>query len=69
MSTLFLMDETGDTRLQWDRNNRDEVLAAKSRFAELKQKGFAAYNERRELLHDFDETAERIVMVPPMVGG
>ena len=74
MATLFVMDETGDTRLQWHVDNRDEMLAAKARYAELKQKGYAAYSVDKSgrqgaLLHDFDETAERIIMVPPMVGG
>lgn len=74
MATLFVMDETGDTRLQWNKTSRDEMLAAKSRFADLKQKGYAAYavdasGRQGALIHDFDETAERIIMVPPMVGG
>jgi hypothetical protein len=74
MSVLAVLDATGDTRLQWDKNNHMEVQAAKARFDELKAKRYFAYKvnkqgEQGEVIHDFDPAAERIMMVPPMVGG
>lgn len=74
-NVLEIMDKTGDTKLRWDRNNRDEVENARRTFNELRGKGFIAYSvpakksDQGEVLHTFDETAERIVMTPAMQGG
>lgn len=73
-STLFTMDESGDTRLQWNKGNRTEVTAAKARFDMLKARGYLAYRVNAtggqgEVLDEFDASAQRIIMVPQMVGG
>lgn len=71
---LSAMDETGDSRIQWDRADPAQVAKARSKFDELRKKGYAAYSvtgsgKRGTVLKDFDENAERIIMHAPMVGG
>lgn len=72
--TLCVLDRTGDTKVIWDSKNADEVAAAKAAFDTLKKKGFLAYTvskdgSKGEVIREFDETAERIIMSPPMQGG
>lgn len=72
--TMFVMDENGDSRMQWNSKNTDEVEAARSRFEHLKKKGYLAYKvnkqgDRGEVLDEFDPNAERIIMAGRMVGG
>lgn len=74
MSEMSVLDKTGDTRIQWDKANAEEVAAALARFNELRVQGFAAYRvdasgQGSEVLHAFDREAERIIFRPPMVGG
>jgi hypothetical protein len=64
----------GDTKLIWSKNNRDEVESARRTFDELKKKGFSAFavkkdGEKGEQIFSFDETAEKLIMVPAMRGG
>ena len=72
---IEIMDRSGDTKVTWSRHDTDEVDNARRTFHDLRAKGFIAYsvdprNDRRgEVLHTFDETAERIVMSPAMQGG
>ncbi len=74
MGTLSVLDATGDTRLQWDKNNPDEVKYARERFDELKAKRYLAYRlnskgNQGEVINDFDPAAERIILHAPMIGG
>jgi hypothetical protein len=72
MSTL---DRSGDTRHMWDRNNPDEVAAARSLFEELTGAGHIAYRAvgkrgtQGEVIRKFDPDAERIILVRQLVGG
>lgn len=71
---LCILDETGDTKIIWDAKNVDEVAAAKVQFDTLRRKGFLAYKvnkkgEAGEMITEFDATAERIILSPPLVGG
>lgn len=72
---LCVMDESGDTRMQWNRNNPAEVAKAEVRFKELKAKGFLAYKVNKkggamdEVIHAFDPDAERIIMHSALIGG
>ena len=71
---MNVLDATGDTRIQWRKTNPDEVAAAEKRFTELKGKGFIPYKvvgatKESEVLHRFDPSAERILFVPPSIGG
>lgn len=75
MSTLHVLDSGGDTRIMWNRDNRDEVAAAKQHFRDLRAKHYLAFKaEGREgtrgtQINDFDPDLERIIMVPRSVGG
>ena len=74
-SVIEIMDPTGDTKLIWDSENEHEVANAKRTFEDLRAKGFLAYSvkgkrgEKGEVIREFDETAERIILAPPMQGG
>lgn len=74
-STMFVMTkENGDKRLQWSRKKPDEIDAARTRFDELKRRGYLAYKVNAsggqgEVLDAFDPNEQRIIMTPPMVGG
>jgi hypothetical protein len=76
MSTGILHEQnrTGDTRVEWDKDNADEVEIARKAFNAAKKKGRLVYKtradgSRAEVLHEFDPNAERIVTSPPLVGG
>lgn len=74
MSELMVLDQSGDTRLQWDHRNHDQVEAAKKRFAELKKKGYASFRVNKngsqgEQIDAFNPLDDRVVMLPPLVGG
>lgn len=74
MSELIVMDETGDTRLQWEKDRADQVKAAEERFHKLRGEGYAAYKvnakgEQAEVIQHFDPTLEKILFRPPMQGG
>ncbi len=71
---LCAMDDTGDSRIQWDRTDPLQIAKAKSRFEELKKKGYLAYSVNKKgdqgvVLSDFDPNAERIIMHSQMIGG
>jgi hypothetical protein len=73
-SIIHTLDRSGDTKLIWDRSNADEVAAARKMFDDLRAKQFTAYKttdggKKGDVITRFDETAERIIMVPRMVGG
>lgn len=74
VSELCILDQTGDTRLQWSRSNQAEVDFARKRFDELKKLGHMLYKvdskgKQGEVLQAFDPKAERIIAVPRMIGG
>jgi beta-lactam-binding protein with PASTA domain len=74
MGTLQAMDLTGDTKLIWDATKQDEVDAAKELFKKLKKKKYLAYSvdekgKKDEIINDFDPELEKIIMIPPIVGG
>ena len=71
---LCCMDETGDTRMQWDKSNPAEVAKAETRFNELRKKGYMAYTvnskgDQGTVIDKFDPSAERIIMHSQMIGG
>lgn len=72
---LHTMDRSGDMRVIWDRNVTSEIDAARTMFESLKKKRYIAYRaigekgDKGEIINNFDYTAERIIMVPPMIGG
>lgn len=72
---LEILDHTGDSKLIWDRHNRDEVDAAQAMFDSLTRKRYLAFQaegddgRKGKQISKFDPNMERIIMVPPMVGG
>lgn len=74
MSELCVMDKTGDTKLIWNSGNQIEVDAAKEMFKKLKKKNYIAYSvkhngDKGEIIQNFDPNMEKIIMIPPIVGG
>jgi hypothetical protein len=65
----------GDVKKIWSRNNPDEVADARRSFDDLVGKGFRAFRvtgedgERGGSMRSFDPKAERMILIPPMVGG
>lgn len=73
-SSLCVMDESGDTRMQWNSDKPEEVAKAEARFKELRAKGYLAYTVNKKgdqgvVIDKFDPTAERIIMHSALVGG
>jgi hypothetical protein len=72
MSELSVLDLSGDTRLQWNSKNAEEVAQARKKFDEFRTNGYAAYKATKagsELIHNFEPDAERVILRPPMIGG
>lgn len=69
------MGKNGDTKTIWDRNNADEVAAARTAYDDLTEKGYKAYHvtgedgEQGDPMGSFDPNCERMILVPPMKGG
>lgn len=71
---LCTLDQTGDTKLIWDRTRPDEVDAARDTFNKLRKKGYVAYKVKAdggtgEVITEFDPSAEKIILAPAVVGG
>jgi predicted glycosyltransferase len=72
---LAIMGVTGDTKILWDADNKDEVDNARETFNRLKKKGYLAYTvkgkngDKGEILKEFDPDVERIIMAPAPTGG
>jgi len=75
MNTMHVLDQTGDTKIIWDRRNPEEVGAARATFNRLRQDNrYMAYKvqpggDKGEIITEFDPEAEKIILAPPMVGG
>lgn len=72
---LRIADETGDTPMQWDRNDPEQVAKARAQFdrytKELRHTAYTVTDngKRNVVIHDFDPDAERIILMPQFVGG
>lgn len=70
---IRVLDDSGDTRIEWNSHSREEVDAARNMFDSLIKKGYSAYSVKRglkdELITRFDPALEMIVMTPRIVGG
>lgn len=72
ISTMNVLDSTGDTEIKWDPSNPDDVKIAEAAFKKAKKKGKLTYKmgaDGNEVIHTFDPNAERIVCSAPTVGG
>jgi len=74
MGEIRLLDKTGDLKVMWDKNNVDEVNAAKEQFNNLIDKGYTAFSVEKDggkgkKVTEFDKSMEKIIMVPIVRGG
>lgn len=74
MGRMSIMGIKGDIRVEWDPDVEEEVKAAEKQFNELIKKKWKAFRmadhgKIGEEIEEFDKYAERILLVPPMVGG
>lgn len=74
LGEMAILDDTGDTKIIWDNKNDEEVENARDQFKRLRKKGFLAYRvkkngEKAEMITEFDEDAEKIILSPPLAGG
>jgi hypothetical protein len=72
---MAIMDETGDTKIMWSRDNEDEIAVARRTFDDMKKKGYTAFRVTGkdgvagEQMREFDPGAERIIFTKPQAGG
>ena len=62
--TMEILDRTGDTKIIWDSEKKEEVKNAKRTFDDLRKKGYIAYSVKKKggkgkVLTEFDPEAER----------
>lgn len=74
-SVMSEINESGDTKIMWDADNEEEVQAAREMFNKLVTHGrHAAFAVKRTggkggRIREFDPEAEKIILVPQIVGG
>jgi hypothetical protein len=73
MATLIVMDQTGDTRHEFDPKNAEALARAEKRFMELTGAGFTAAVRTApgevSKVKSFDPTAQEKLFYPRLVGG
>lgn len=78
MSTLRVLDTTGDTELEWTVTDVVSLEQARKVFNDMVKAGFVAYaintpaegkRVNRSILYDFDVLADEIVLTPLLRGG
>lgn len=74
IGTMRVMDGSGDTKLIWDSDKQVEIDNAKETFKKLTQKGYKGFRvkkggEQGEPISEFDQYAEKIILVAPISGG
>jgi hypothetical protein len=71
---LKILNEKGDERLVWDKENGKQAKEAKAKFEELMAKGYMAFsvdsqgNKNRKIV-EFDVDSEEILLIPPTSKG
>lgn len=72
---MLIPDSTGHSRIQWNRDVKDEVDAARSMFDTLTKKGYIALkmdkdgNQEGNRITEFDAKIEKLIMIPRIEGG
>jgi hypothetical protein len=68
---MNVLDKTGHTSHEWDKNKPDEVEAARTLFNALTSKGYRAFTggQNGKRMDKFDSNAEEMTLVPQLVGG
>ena len=72
---ISMMSQYGDLKKVWNAANQDEVEDARRSFDHLvKEKKYAAFRvgtngEKDEQIREFDPSAGKMILVPPLAGG
>ena len=71
---MKILNNTGDDRIIWDKDDGQEAKEAKAKFEELIKKGYKAYSvdvngQKNRRIEEFDVDAEEILMIPPTAKG
>ena len=71
---MAVLDHTGHTSTTWNKDNAEEVAAARATFDAMTAKGYRAFRVRGNgqqgtRMDTFDPDAESMVMVPQLRGG
>lgn len=67
--------DEGHAEFKWDKKNAQDVEDARQYFIKKKAEGYLAYRidpktgDKGEVLKEFDPSAERIILLPPLKGG
>ena len=76
MGELCNLCDKGDLKINWDKDNLDEIDSAEKIFKDLvKDKGYLAFKTTKagrkssKRIYDFDPKAEKIIVIPPVKGG
>lgn len=75
MGEMAIMDRNaGDLKVIWDPDNEHEIAAAREQFDSLRKRGYLAYTvgergRKGTQIREFDATAEKMILAPPLVGG
>ena len=83
MGTLVIMGRSGDAKVAWDVAEPAQVETAMEKFKELKSMGYLSFRVAPEnggadrqleayepsQIDVFEPDAERILMIPPVMGG
>lgn len=74
-SVMVCLDDTGDTKIVWDREKPTEIAIARAAWDKAKRDGYMAYKvvgkdgAKGEIMHEFDPLAERVILAPALRGG
>lgn len=70
---MRILGRTGDTKILWNVDNKEEIKSAKEIFEKRIKEGWSAFKEesgeKGERIKIFDPNADRIILVPPIAGG
>jgi len=74
MSEMRILDETGDSNVEWDINNKDSIKKAKKQFDDLIKKGYTAFvvnndGSQGKKVDEFNFEYEKVIMTPTMRKG
>lgn len=76
MGSMRWLTEHGDERLEWDPDKPEEVEEARSKFEELKTRGYLLYEmveetvrKRGRRIHEFSPDLGAVIAAPQMAGG
>lgn len=72
--SMAVMDHTGHSEISWDPDDADSVASARAIFDSVRAKGHSIFRVKGkgkigERLTAFDPSAERLTVVPHLVGG